>query len=87
MCKDHVDTGGIDAARGTVQHYMGEQCLSRKWEPDRYLGETLSVCKDKDGEEFVLLGKDKFPILENHIDQLPVIIDAYVYQSGEVGGK
>lgn len=59
MCKGIPNVGSEDAARGTVQHFMGEQCLSRDFEPDRYLDETLSVCKDESGEEFTLLGKDK----------------------------
>jgi hypothetical protein len=32
----------------------------------------------------VLPGKDKFSILEDHIDQLPVIVDANIHQSGEI---
>lgn len=58
MCRDIVDKSGKDAALGTVQHYIGEQCLSRDWEPEKFLGDTLSIIKAHDSdEELVLLGE------------------------------
>lgn len=54
MCKGTPNRDSEPAAKGTVQHWMGYECLTRGWGPEKYLGETLSIVGKSNA---VLIGK------------------------------
>lgn len=53
-CKGIPNRETEAAAKGTVQHWMGYECLTRGFDPGKYLGETLSICGP---DRAVLIGK------------------------------